>query len=221
MKYLKDQRGAVLGLELVLVAVVLAVGGIGVYTAMHHKSSSTNATPTPAKSASPSPTQSLKSGVLGAQKISFSYPSTWSLTNTTTPVPNSAGTSGDMAILTSPGGLTVQLSTGLVGVGGGCGLDCKVASSESVAALGQNLYLNYEMDGRTNDVDTVMLADNQACASFCFINPTNRINGGRMYFYAYYGTGPSPVAKPLSFFKANNPDITSAKAIFSSLTYLK
>ena len=65
MNHLEDQRGVALILELLLVAVVLAVAGVGVYTAMHHKTAlitQAKTTPTPASSASltPAPTAQAK-----------------------------------------------------------------------------------------------------------------------------------------------------------------
>lgn len=57
MNQVKDQRGVALVLELVLVAVVLAAAGLGVYAAMHHKATPpVSASPTTAKSNSPKPT---------------------------------------------------------------------------------------------------------------------------------------------------------------------
>jgi hypothetical protein len=57
MNYWKDQRGVALVLGLVLVAIVLAAAGFGIYSVAHNKKPiATAPTPTPTKSASLSPT---------------------------------------------------------------------------------------------------------------------------------------------------------------------
>jgi hypothetical protein len=216
MKHLKDQRGVAFVLELVLVVAVLTLAGVGVYTATHNKKPQTAVAKS---STTPAASIALKSGLLSAQKIAFTYPSSWSLSNTSSPVPGDPDVSTDMAILTSPNGLVVQLSTGLIGVGGACGSACKVESSEPLTALDQNLYLNYQTEDSSGNVDAVMLADSPTCASFCMFSPTNHINGGVMYFYAHFGPGSAPTAHPLSYFLSDDVDMAAAKTVFESLKY--
>lgn len=88
MRYLKDQTGVALVLELVLVALVLTVAGIGVYTAIHRKPApiaATKASPSPSKSPSPTPTPDpyagWQQGSLQAEKLTFKYPVSWTLSH--------------------------------------------------------------------------------------------------------------------------------------------
>lgn len=108
MKHLKDQRGVALVLELILVAAVLAVAGLGVYTAMHRKTSTvaTKVSPSPSKSASPTPTPTptpdpyagWKQGSLASEKLMFKYPSNWTLST-----PTQSGYTGFVALKDNTG----------------------------------------------------------------------------------------------------------------------
>jgi len=89
MRYLKNEQGVAVILELLLVAAVLIVTGVGIYTASHRKShtevaSTPKTTRAPSMSPTPSPTPNPYAGwktytVPEATNISFKYPADWTV----------------------------------------------------------------------------------------------------------------------------------------------
>ena len=73
-------------------------------------------------------TSSWTTFTLPVEKFSFKYPLDWKLKYEPK---NSWGKPGEMVKITSPNGYTVSISTGYMGLGGGCPEDCKCANLDN------------------------------------------------------------------------------------------
>lgn len=118
---LKDERGAVLIVELVVLAVVLAAAGFAAYQYVGHKNVSNKAAaPKPhivAKSSpSPSPYAGWKSYTSTFEKLTFKYPTSW---KPVAPLESNV-TGADSFAIQSPDGLQVSWVAAADGLGGAC-----------------------------------------------------------------------------------------------------
>lgn len=106
------------------------------------------ATPTPTPAPSTNPYEGWLSDTLKYEKVTFKYPSTWNLTNTSTPYSeNYPVTPGfDKATLVSPTGLTLTVSTGVYGIGG-APFYGKILSVTPIETLGGSYFLGFGTGG--------------------------------------------------------------------------
>ncbi len=102
MNHLRDERGVAPILELVLVALVLALAGVAVYSATHHKTTATVATtasasPTKTASSSPSPSPTASpSNELDVPQLHFKMSLPAGLSGITYSIdPNTTGTANN------------------------------------------------------------------------------------------------------------------------------
>jgi len=145
--------------EVLLIVVIIGILGFTGWFVYHSKQAadknltvSNSTVPTYKKQvkATTSPTVSnpyagWETATLKYEKLSFKYPSSWQISNTSTPASAtetvSPGT--DQAILTSPTGLEVAINTGGTGIGASDGIDSVQPGSQMIHTLGGTYYLDY------------------------------------------------------------------------------
>jgi hypothetical protein len=152
MNHVKDQTGAALVVEIILVAVVLSMAGIAFYSSLKQEAPViTKATPMPTKAPTPAPTPNMYAGwqthTVAYEKASYKYPSTWKFSQTSQPLAVGSSITVETDTLTSPTGLVLTLATPVQGVGGACGpSDCPEVTTSSadpvaLANVKQPVYL--------------------------------------------------------------------------------
>jgi hypothetical protein len=220
---LSGESGGIPILEVVLLAVVVSLAALAYYQYNTHKtdvgaavSPKPHVADTTSPTKMPAPPVGFKNGLLEGQKVAFTYPSNWKIA--TESQTDDKGITHDRDTVTSPNALSVQLDSGLSGIGGGC--NCTVVDTEPIMAFGQAMHLNYDSSDGNKTVG-LSLSTTATCAYICLIKPTNGINGADMMFTAFYtAKDGSTYGKPLNIVK-NDPDVAAAKAIFSSLHYIQ
>jgi|GEM_PF-918107 len=172
----------------VAAVVVLAAAGWLVY-GHHHKTASdqpvlSGATPT---GQSPHAYAGWKAYTLPNEKLSFKYPSNWTLKVGPTPLGVSKVTPGmDNVSVTSPTGLMIIMQTGLWGVGGGGQV---TLADEQISALGGTYYLDYQGCDIASPTQTTCTNQN---VTFAYL--ATKANGSYMY----------PAAKNITFRDASS-----------------
>jgi hypothetical protein len=173
-----------------------------------------------ATSTSTATTTKLATATLKDEKLSFSYPTTWKLTNTSQ-ASTDPGANQDTATMTSPDGFVVSLNAGLDGIGGACP-DCVLSLSKIITSMGQQMRENFISstgDAKSfNGIDLTLLSAPD-CTFECSVttkNITFQGNGLAMLISA----GPADGATPIKIADiATNADVVAAEAIFASLHY--
>jgi hypothetical protein len=87
------------------------------------------------------------------EKMSFKYPPSWQLSNTSKDEQATGGTAtpgADTAVLTSPNGLLVSLESGVAGVGDSDGIDSVLPGAQHINTLGGSYYLDFYAHGPDN-----------------------------------------------------------------------
>lgn len=235
-----DQKGfSVIEALLILVAIgILGFTGWFVYhtrqTADKDLSSNNSTDPT-YKKALADPYKDWKSASLKYEKMSFKYPSTWQITNTSKGEAGTGGTAmpgSDSAILISPTGLQVSVQTGEVGFNSS-GLLIGLPTSNPVNTLGGKYYLVYytnksqsttEVRGAclskeaavSNDMPNIA-SKNITVAGMSDGSAVSTANLICIDYPAPNSTSPVPV-KPISAFE-QDASYNDAKHIIESLTY--
>jgi len=121
VKYLKDDRGVALVLELVLLAIVLTAAGFAGYKYITHKNAAgTVPKPkphiaSPSSSATPNQYAGWQTYTSKTEGLSFRYPPDWTYKNT-----GSADPSDDGGTFSGPGGLNVAWDSAISSLGGAC-----------------------------------------------------------------------------------------------------
>lgn len=191
------------------------------------KQKSGQTTPAPSATTTPAtdPYTGWKSATLKYEKATFKYPSTWTVTNVSTP----NGTTGnitpgsDQITLTSTTGLTLKFSTGVSGIGGGPYFGT-VLSTTPIATLGGNYYLGFGTNGADSH-STSASAGHIGTASTSqanFISSKNVTStGGQAYdviSLAYFDASGSAIDKPVSAFQSDT-SYSDALLIIKPLSY--
>lgn len=221
MQDLKNQSGFTAVDAVLTILLVMAIGLAGYFAYQNHQKSSPVAKVDSMTSPSPmpSPSTKLSSGTLATEKLHFSYPSNWALSNSTTDGA-APGVKSDQATISSPDGFTVSLKTGLTGLGGSCA-NCKLIKSEPVTAMGMQLFANFvSVSGDPNSFSEVELSTNNACTGICTIPDKNISYQGSpfdMLFSAGMGKNYGPTIPASQI--ATSSDVAAALNIFRSLTY--
>jgi hypothetical protein len=147
---LRNERGAVLVIELIVLAVVIAVAGFAIFRYLEHKKAvNPAATPvarTPAPT--PDPYAGWKTFTSKYDKLSFKYPADWKLTDKS----GTGDTDASGRPLHSPGqdwlelvsnsSLKISVRTGVTTYDFG-GPNVKSIASVPVSMLGGKYYLNF------------------------------------------------------------------------------
>ena len=164
-----------------------------------------------------------QSATLKYEKATFKYPSTWKLTNTSTP----NGTTGDIAPgsdqvkLISPTGLTLTINTGVSGIGGPSG--GVVLSTTPITTLGGNYSLKFQSINPSASVASEGTVVTTATSSAHFLPSKNlSIVGGGAPFdlisMSFFDASGNAIAKPVSDFQSDT-SYNDALLIIKSLSY--
>jgi hypothetical protein len=134
-RYLKDQSGAILVFELIILALVLSAAGFAGYQYMknskavsHTTMPKPHATAKPSPTTKPSPTSSLvpyagwKTYNEPYEHATYKYPPTWKFSVAYQPL-SPGGIQVETDTLISPTGFVLTFSSPLQGIGGACGED--------------------------------------------------------------------------------------------------
>jgi cytoskeletal protein RodZ len=235
-----DQKGfSVIEALLILVVVgILGFTGWFVYHAQKTANkdlSSNNSTDPTYKKAQSALYKDWKSASLKYEKISFKYPSTWQISNTSK---NEVGTGGtatpgaDTAVVTSPTGLQVTLQTGEAGFNSS-GLLVGLPTAKPINTLGGSYYLVYYTNKSQSTTEargacvnkTSTSSENMPSVASKNIQVAGMSDGSTgptanlicIGYPAPDSTSPVPV-KPISAFEQDT-SYNDAKLIIESLTY--
>jgi hypothetical protein len=224
---IKNNKGFTLVEVLLLIVVLILVGGLGYlgYKQVNKKStastSSTNAKT--AKTAAVDPYAGWKTGTLKYEKISFKYPTDWTLTEEH---PSLQVDNADNTLLTSPSGNVITLRTGIIAGGS----PMKTYASVPITFLGKPTQLQIQASSEellvtgTPDQPTqaVVSGGSTTAKNITQECNVNQVCGTGNYFS--YNNGPidssnnQPVYESVSSMEAN-PDFSKAKLIFESMHY--
>jgi len=153
------------------------------------------------------------------EKINFTYPTTFKLTDTSTAGGANGEVGSDNIVLTN-GLFKGTIQTGLFGVGGACP-DCKVLLSEPINFLGKSRFLNYVSSDGGPKVDYVVVTDTPQ-ESFGYLKGKNvTVTDGQtalMIFQASYMNGDKQIPKTLVELQ-NDPNIAAFKQVLTSMKY--
>jgi hypothetical protein len=186
----------------------------------------TTPTPTPTPTPAPSPYDGWQSATLKYEKANFKYPSTWTVTNSSTAggTSNIPATPGiDYAKLVSPTGLTLAIYTGDSGANGGAYFGT-ILSTTPITTLGGNYYLGFGSGGASGPnvttAGSVGTTPTSSAASPVSKNVTDK-SGTPLYDVIsmfYSSTSGTPISKPVSAFQGD-ASYNDALLIIKSLTY--
>lgn len=211
-----------------IIVVIVAIALVGLVVWRFYDASTTK---TASQTASTSGSQTKadpytgwQSATLKYEKASFKYPSTWKLTNVSTP----DGTTGnitpgsDQAKLVSPTGLTVTMDTGVSGIGDGP-YGGTVLSVTPITTLGGHYYLGFGTGFSSSSTMTNGgTVGTTAASSASFLPSKNTSVAGGQPFdvisMVYFDASGSAVAKPVSDFQGDS-SYNDALLIIKSLTY--
>jgi hypothetical protein len=136
--------------ESLLVLVVIGILGFTGWYVYHAKQTSDKNYSAAASTTVPTykknPYAGWKTASLQYEKVSFKYPSSWQLSNTSKDEQVTGGTAtpgADTAVLTSPNGLLVSLESGVAGVGDSNGIDSVLPGAQPINTLGGSYYLDF------------------------------------------------------------------------------
>lgn len=163
---------------------------------------------------STTPTESQKSTTTQYEKISFQYPSTWVLTDTSKPAANGYPYNTDVIKLTN-GSYVVDIQTGVSQVGGACPY-CKVLKTEPITLLGQNLNLNYVSNDGGPKVDRVIVAKTPTDTFGGFAGKT--MPNTAIFIYGAYKSGDNYISKTLTELQSDT-NLASFKQTLQSMKY--
>ncbi len=240
-KILKNKRGFTV-IEALLIILVIAVVGFGGYYVWHTQHTSKTSTTTAATkpstettTATPNPYAGWETATLQYEKITYKYPSDWTVTNYSGG-PGCVTPGSDYIYLTSPSNEQVELRTGVSCIGDAGAVDYGTAIP--ISSLGQNLYIVFE--NWAGDVSPGPTYPQFACLAMTsspntpldfvsrniLINDTtisNRTTNDSFCYYPYNQsaantTNTSPPVESVSSIE-NSPDFTTAKLIFESMHY--
>ena len=226
---------------LLLIVVLILVGGLGYlgYKQVNKKSStSTSSTATTTKTTAVDPYAGWKTGTLKYEKLSYKYPSNWTLTDDSKPYSSSPDNpysclkpGWDLITLTSPYGSTVTMGGPKLSCGGGGVVSgqLSLAGHESIKFAGSDIFIVYPYDNditgnTTTSVTTAILSDTATPTSSDLFytggvttkNITSAFEPSVpvYYNYAYYNANDNSYAAMQA-----DPDLALAKKIFESTSY--
>lgn len=157
------------------------------------------------------------------EKLKFSYPNTFTLTdNSTTQELVQPGT--DKIILNN-GNYNIDLQTGLYGIGGECS-ECKVLLSEPIEIMGKKYFVNYVSNDGGPKVDMVIIGSNAqdtfgVALTSKNITPVNAPSGDTstgISIHSGYKTGNTTIPKSVTELQ-NDPNTTAFKNFVKSFSY--
>ncbi|MFJ5234539.1 hypothetical protein ACIQBJ_32130 [Kitasatospora sp. NPDC088391] len=192
---------------------------------LQKQKTTSSSTPTTSPTTTPAdPYAGWQSATLKYEKLNLKYPSTWKLTDTSTPYNgnNIMATPGnDAASLTSPTGLTVTVATGVNSVGDGP-YSTHPQFIVPIATLGGNYYLGFGT-GPAGDTSPVNGAVGTSSSSPALYPASKNISapGGPSYDIirmTYNNSTQNGVSKPLGTYQ-NDTFYNDALLIIKSLSY--
>jgi hypothetical protein len=176
----------------------------------------------------PNPYTGWKSATLVYEKISYKYPSNWTLMDKSSSSNDCVKPGSDLVYLTSPTNEQVVLQTGLNCIGDA---GATTFGSDNMTTMGQSMFLVYE--NSTNPTGPSPTSPDWACLAptanpstplaFETKNIQSTDNDSPVSSFCYYPydysslTGTAPTESVSSIQSSN--DFTTAKLIFESMTY--
>jgi hypothetical protein len=230
------------GLLLVLVVAVIAFGGYYVYSNQKHKTTNSSTPTTTSSTSTPKatpikstdPYDGWKTATLQYEKISYKYPSDWTLTDSSFAMPKSQGgctyPGADRVALVSPSGEEVNFETGMDCIGDAGTVPF---GSDPLTAFDQSVFLVVQGhpydDGNSPVPAYACLAPTATPTSFIAFTSKNIFadtasapkNSFCYYPYnkdALATSGTIPPTQTADSIK-NSKDYATAKLIFGSMKY--
>jgi Tfp pilus assembly protein PilV len=223
----KNQKGFSV-IEVVLLLVIIGVLGFVGWFVWSRRSKpqtvTTNTQPAQSLQTTPTSATSLKEATLPTEKLSFKYPSSWSIDNKVVKKGQDPGATyeEDIATLTGTNGFTMTIASGLDrthdAVYGSTG--SKVFQKESFELWQGTLYIFFTgAAGNGSGVQAVEVSgDNEVCATNCFFTSKNT-QGELSVSGSYYDIDTGKYKNmSLDEFK-KDPNIVAAVAVIKSLHY--
>ncbi|HUD05345.1 MAG TPA: PsbP-related protein [Candidatus Saccharimonadales bacterium] len=242
-KLQKNEKGFS-AVEVVLVIVIVALIGVVGWMVYknHHKTTSVTTVTTSRSSSATTPSKlttnpyaEWKSYTLQYEKISFNYPSNWTLKDNSqtmaeanqelSPVSCTLNNGTDDVTLTAPGGNSVSLETG-VECASGIG-DATYSSFLPIRVLGNNYYLGFESASNgviTSVAITTQNTNNSTTGDNYLIRPESKNIAGSnsplnlFNFNPVIATSEPPQGQTLAETESST-DFSTAKLIFESMKY--
>lgn len=170
-----------------------------------------------------STTTQLKQYTTKYEKLKFSYPSTFTLTDNST-TQELVQPDTDKIILNN-GNYNIDLQTGLYGIGGECS-ECKVLLSEPIEIMGKQYYVNYVSNDGGPKADVVIIGSTAqdtfgVALTSKNITPVNDPGGSKttgISIRSGYKTGNTIISKTVTELQ-NDPNITAFKDFVKSFSY--
>ncbi len=243
---LRNDQSGFSAVEALLIVLIISVVGFGSYYVWHsHKKApvsntsthtSTQTSKTSSATTTPSPTSGpyagWKTAALTYEKISYLYPSNWTVDDQSVSLPKSKNSCVypgiDKIYLTSPSKEQVVLQTGIDCIGDG---GVTSFGSVPVNSLGQSLYLDFvaysQLSPSSPSFSCLAKNTDQQPSSYfdsknVFSTGSTPANSFCYYPYMFYtdvgGDITSPPAQTVSSIE-NSADFNTAKLIFESLKY--
>jgi len=211
--------------EAVLIIVIVAIiGGVGWYVWRARSSNQTSSTTNQSTQASSNTIPSLKEATLATERLSFKYPSTWTLDDKTVKQNQGPGAAydGDLATLTGVNGFTMTLASGVNRTH-----DAVYGSSQSKVFLKDSFTLDQKTlhifytgaSGNGSGVQAVEVSGlDEVCAINCYFTAKN--TQGVLSVSGSFYNNDSGKYKNLSLeeFKSD-PNVVNAVAVIKSLHY--
>lgn len=240
MKRLSLKSDGFTVVEFALVIVTLAIIGVAGYFVAKHvdknkpiaattTASTTKAKSTTATTKTANPYAGWKSYTTAYEKISFNYPSNWTLKDTSlsesqinsdlAPINCTLDSGTDVVLLTSPNGGTLGIATGQ---------ECHSGAQEGnyvgytpITVLGGKDYIAYETSPTDNS--SIISATVSTSSTVGYDYPLSKnITGSSQpwdqFTYTFNGTINPNVGEPLATFESD-PDLTTAKLILESMKF--
>jgi len=153
-------------------------------------------------------------------KLKFSYPTGWTLTDKTKAndaqyVAETGLPGRDTVKIMSGDGFSISLDDGLYGIGGGCDT-CKVLATENITILGNKYYLNYIDDGK-GKITIIPVSDPSYTVLGGFKSKNLVVKDGTQSA-VIISAGYDNVNKTLAQLKAD-PNVQEYKNFLQSLSY--
>lgn len=247
IKQLNNKGFGLLGI-LIVIIVLAAVSGAGVY--IYHKQHKTKTTAAVTSSKAPSTTKSggtsappaspvqnpyagWKSATLKYEQITYRYPANWTITDSSASSPKGTGCvypGTDNIVLTSPSNHQITLRTGVWCLGGS---GAKTFSSVPITSLGKGLYIALAAtvtgDGSTPANPTSACLSPTATQSGypvglksknIFVNGSVKMPDDEFCYWPYLFNNSNATPPQLTAQQMEgSADFTTAKLVFESMKY--
>lgn len=226
----QEKQPGKIALQVFAIVVLLSLVGVGVYawqnnrvTQLQNQVAELKKAPEPVKEVKADPYANWKSYTTKYDKLTFKYPASLTLKDTSY-VDKQQGLSPgvDTITLTGASGLRLKIWNGASGLGGSCP-DCTFPRNDVITLLGSTSYLNYVNPG-SGLIQSVEVATDQTFfmsgmykSKSIVITETNQPTAN-LYSIGYAKSDGTTTPKPLATF-ANDPAMAEIKLVLESFKY--